>query len=293
LIVFIIPKNSGLKCKAEEIVKEYKYEKLVEVRGEDVPLVVKRLIDRNKNVIGITGEDLFKEFLLNNKNSNIKIIERIKWDDNNYLFKKPVLCLLGQKNKELVDLPKEIKICINSKYKELAKKLCTNLLENKGYIIEKIYASGTTEEFFINSIVDLVIDVVCTGKSAEKYDLKIYDKLFESDIVVVGNENKFELEDLYKIICQKIKSEEKNSYTLELANDINLLKRKIIEETGEVVTADSKENLIWEFSDLFYFLLVFMAINNITPNEINEENERRNKETLINQDNLNKLKENK
>jgi len=258
-----------------------------------VPLVVKRLIDRNKNVIGITGEDLFKEFLLNNKNSNIKIIERIKWDDNNYLFKKPVLCLLGQKNKELVDLPKEIKICINSKYKELAKKLCTNLLENKGYIIEKIYASGTTEEFFINSIVDLVIDVVCTGKSAEKYDLKIYDKLFESDIVVVGNENKFELEDLYKIICQKIKSEEKNSYTLELANDINLLKRKIIEETGEVVTADSKENLIWEFSDLFYFLLVFMAINNITPNEINEENERRNKETLINQDNLNKLKENK
>ena len=63
MIVFIIPKNSGLKCKAEEIVKEYKYEKLVEVRGEDVPLVVKRLIDRNKNVIGITGEDLFKEFL--------------------------------------------------------------------------------------------------------------------------------------------------------------------------------------------------------------------------------------
>lgn len=187
MIIFIIPKNSGLKL-ARSLAEEYSGEK-IEVRGEDVPLVVLNLIKQNKKVIGITGEDLFKEFLLRNRNTRLKIIKRKSWEDESFIFKKPCLCLLGPKNSSLDKMQKKLKICINSKYKELAKKYCNNLLENKGYDLEKIYASGATEEFFSNKIVDLVIDIVCSGKSAEKYGLKIYDKLFESDIVVIGGKN--------------------------------------------------------------------------------------------------------
>jgi len=105
------------------------------------------------------------------------------------LFGKPTLCLLGEKNRKIEEMEKKLRICINSKYKELAKKYCTNLLENQGYNIEKIYASGATEEFFSNNIADLVIDIVCSGKSAEEAGLKVYDKLFESDIVILGGKN--------------------------------------------------------------------------------------------------------
>jgi len=186
VIIFIVPKNSGLTiCK--EIIKNYNLSgKYLEVRGEDVPLITSKLISQENKVIGITGEDLFKEFSIKNYNSRLKIIERIKWDDSECIFGKPTLCLLGPKTKKFSDMPKELKVCINSKYKCLAKKCCLSILENKGYRIEKIYASGATEEFFSNGVVDLVIDIVCSGKSAEEAGLCVYEKIFQSDIVLIG-----------------------------------------------------------------------------------------------------------
>ena len=97
-----------------------------------------------------------------------------------------------------------------------------------------------------------------------------------------GEEKNFDLQELYGIISEKIKSNDEKSYTRKLIANPNELKRKIIEEAGEVVTADSKENLIWECSDLIYFLFVIMAREGITIKDIERENERRNKETLIN-----------
>ena len=190
MILFIAPKNTGLK-EFKSLADKYNNSKskIVEVRGEDVPLFVSELVKQGKRAIGITGEDLFREFLLKNKDTPIKMLKRINWYNKEYIFGKPTLCLLGPKNKEFKSLPKRLKICINSKYKELAKKYCTNYLENKGYRLEKIYASGSTEELFSNNIVDMIIDVVCTGASAEKAGLEICSKLFPSDIVVLGGKN--------------------------------------------------------------------------------------------------------
>jgi ATP phosphoribosyltransferase len=293
LIIFIVPKNSGLEI-CSDYIEKYKSRdtKIVRVRGEDVPLFVENLINQDKNVIGITGEDLFNEFKLKS-NSKIEIIENIIWNDPRFMFGKPTLCLLGPKEKKLESLPNNLKICINSKYKEIANNFLNNLKE-KGYfmdkIIDKIYTSGATEEFYSSGISDLVIDIVCTGGSIEKAGLSVYEKIFSSDIVVLGKpENgEFSLETLYEIIKQRINSSDEKSYTKKLINNQGLLKRKIIEEAGEVITADNKEGLIWECSDLLYFLLVFMAINNISLEDIYKENQRRDKETLLNQNNLNK-----
>ncbi len=185
--MFIVPKNTGLMI-CREIAENYTG-KIIEVRGEDVPLIVSKLIKEGKKVIGITGEDLFKDLLLRNRDTGLEILQRIKWKDKNTLFGKPTLCLLGPKGKRLEELGKELRICINSKYKELAKKYCTNRLENKEYRFEKIYVSGSSEEFFSNGVVDLVIDIVYSGESAKKAGLKVYDKLFESDIVVIGGKD--------------------------------------------------------------------------------------------------------
>lgn len=264
--------------------------KFQEVRGEDIPLFVENLIKENKKVVGITGEDLFKEFLLNNRESKIKVLNRYIWRDNNFIYKKPTLCFLADKNKNFENLPKKMKICINSKYKEIAKKDFINPLENKGYKIEKIYASGATESFFTKGLVDGVIDIVCSGKSAEDAGLKVYEKIFESDIVIVGKQEDYErlsLESLYKKICSRIEENSESSYTSKVAKDSSVLYRKIIEEVGEVVTAKNRDELIWEVADIFYFLLILIAKNKVSLEDIEKENARRDgKETIKNSEKI-------
>ena len=288
LSIFIVPKNSGLEI-CNNYIKKYISDKtkIIKVRGEDVPPVVEKLSKLDKNVIGITGEDLFYEYSL--KENSIIIKEKINWNNNEFIFKKPALCLLGPESKSLKELPQKIKICINKKYKNLADKFLKEYFK-KDY--EITYASGATEELFSEGIVDLVIDIICSGKSAKKAGLKVYEKIFESDIVVIEySKNNFDLQKLYNLICEKTKSSDEKSYTKKLIANPNELKRKLIEEAGEVVTADSKENLIWECCDLIYFLFVIMANENIKFEDLNKENERRNKETLINKQNLKKESE--
>jgi len=39
---------------------------------------------------------------------------------------------------------------------------------------------------FSRGLVDLVVDIVYSGKSAEEAGLEVYDKIFSSDIVIIG-----------------------------------------------------------------------------------------------------------
>ncbi len=273
----IIPKNTGLKkCRELAISIKGPSSIIEEVRGEDVPLFTEKLILEGKTAIGITGEDLFKEFTLKVRNSKLSIIKREPWNSDS-LFSKPVLCLLGPKNKKMEEMPRKIKICINTKYKELAKKYCTNLLENKGYLIDKTYAYGATEEFFSKGLADMVIDIVVTGKSADVAGLTIYDELFESDIVLIGKNKKnfFDLNSLFMKIKERIDSNSPSSYTSSIVKDELLLKRKLVEEAAEVITAKNREQLIWEAADLIYFLFVIMAKEGVSIEDIEKENERR------------------
>ncbi len=203
--IIVIPKNSSLKaCKkmVKRIVKDEGIEriKLLEARGEDIAFFVSRLLKENKKAVGVTGEDLFREWQLDNPSQHLDVIRRYEWRDKNALFGKPILCLLGPKGKALQDLPKKLKIAISDKYKKLSKHYL-NLLENAGYRFEKIYLSGSVEEAFIHGISDLVIDIVYSGVSTKKVGLECYDRIFESDIVVIGRKEDFT--DLPKIAIRK------------------------------------------------------------------------------------------
>jgi len=175
--------------KARELAKSFEYKEILEVRGEDIPLFVSDLLKQGKKVIGITGEDLYREFLLKNKDNNVEVLKVIRWEDSKFLFGKPTLCLLGPKNKQLENMPKKLRVCINRKYQKFTNKYCINKLVSQGYEIEKIYVSGASEEMFSRALVDLVVDIVCSGKSAEEAGMKVYEKLFCSDIVVIGGKN--------------------------------------------------------------------------------------------------------
>jgi len=193
--LIVVPKNSSLKsCRevVETLAKDegIKNERVLEVRGEDVAFFVDKLAKQNKKVMGITGEDLFREWQLKNPSDSLDIIRRYEWRDKEAMFGKPVLSLLGPKGKKLEDLSKNLKIAISDKYTEISKHYL-DLLEKEGYKFEKVYLSGSVELAFLYGIADIIIDIVYTGKSAEEVGLKCYNILFEADVVVIGKRESF------------------------------------------------------------------------------------------------------
>jgi phosphoribosyl-ATP pyrophosphohydrolase len=65
------------------------------------------------------------------------------------------------------------------------------------------------------------------------------------------------------------------SYTRRLYEDPALLGKKIVEEAGELVRAQSRDEIIWEAADVIYFTMVRMAAAGITLADVEKELERR------------------
>ena len=174
------------------------------VRGEDVAFFVESLSKKGVKCFGITGEDLFREYKFKQPFGSVVKIDTIPWVDENALFGKPTLCLLGPQGKGLNMLdqvpkgtgpvllekyldtfgPKPI-IAISSKYKSIANNYLGKL-EQKGFTFEKIFLTGSIETAAKLGIADLVIDIVSSGRSAKEAGLRVYDRIMESDVVLVG-----------------------------------------------------------------------------------------------------------
>ena len=103
--IIVLPKNSGLpsyRLMFEELPNE-----ILTVRAEDVPKIVARLLAKGKKAFGVTGEDLFKEYLLGVEESTligaqIKQVAKIPWNGTKALFGKPTLWLASSKKNLLV-----------------------------------------------------------------------------------------------------------------------------------------------------------------------------------------------
>tara|TARA_Y100000310_G_C20645014_1_gene796046 strand:+ start:1367 stop:1948 length:582 start_codon:yes stop_codon:yes gene_type:complete len=184
--IIVVPKNTGLK-KYREIGLSFISDtsNLLEVRGEDVPFWVKQLKEKGKKAIGLTGRDLYKEYCLENRETSLKVLKTIPWKDSSAMFNKPTLCLLGPINKDIKTINKTLTVCIASKYQKIAKKYL-NFLERQGFSFKKMYANGSIEATYEQGLSDLVIDIVYTGSTMTKNGLKVYDKILESDFLIIG-----------------------------------------------------------------------------------------------------------
>lgn len=184
----IVPNNTNLVNHVDAAIKSFgmpKGSRIIKSRGEDIPLIVEEFFKKGINAVGMTGRDLLKEYQLSNENTELSVIKTIAWVDKKAMFGKPVLCLLGPKGRSMKSMPKKLRVCINSKYKYLADKYL-NQLEIKDYELEKIFLSGSTEASYTSGLADLVIEIVYTGASIEEAGLEVYDKIYESDFVVIG-----------------------------------------------------------------------------------------------------------
>ncbi|WP_126451201.1 phosphoribosyl-ATP diphosphatase [Sulfodiicoccus acidiphilus] len=87
------------------------------------------------------------------------------------------------------------------------------------------------------------------------------------------------LDQLYSTILQRIREKPEGSYTVELwRKGKGYVARKVGEESVEVVVAslsEGKERTVSEIADLLYHMLVLMAMNDISPEEVYAEIRRR------------------
>ena len=84
-------------------------------------------------------------------------------------------------------------------------------------------------------------------------------------------EKEFDFQELYEVIGNRIKNPKPDSYTSKIAPSESKIKEKIKEECMEVLDYKGKSNLVWEISDLLYFIFVLMAKNGVRIEDVKNE----------------------
>lgn len=199
---------------------------------------------------------------------NILNIDKLKFDDNGLIpaiiidyYTKEVLTL-AYMNKESLEISlKEGKTCFYSRSrKELWRKGKTS----KNYQhIQSIKSDCDNDA--------LIIEVIKDGPACHTGA----ESCFMNEIYQKENYKDFSVYKLYELIRGRKINMTEGSYTTYLFNSgIDKILKKIGEESSEVIIGaknGSKEEIIYELSDLFYHSLVLMVEKNITLNDIKDE----------------------
>ena len=199
---------------------------------------------------------------------NILNIDKLKFDDNGLIpaiiidyYTKEVLTL-AYMNKESLEISlKEGKTCFYSRSrKELWRKGKTS----KNYQhIQSIKSDCDNDA--------LVIEVIKDGPACHTGA----ESCFMNEVYQKENYKDFSIYKLYELIKGRKINMTEGSYTTYLFNSgIDKILKKIGEESSEVIIGaknGSKEEIIYELSDLLYHSLVLMVEKNITLNDIKDE----------------------
>ncbi len=98
---------------------------------------------------------------------------------------------------------------------------------------------------------------------------------FFNPVIADESESTHILQELYAIIEERRNNPGEDSYTnYLLSTGLDKILKKIGEESSEIIIAakgDDKDELIYEISDLVYHLLVLMAHENVSIEEIKDE----------------------
>jgi ATP phosphoribosyltransferase len=154
-------------------------------RGEDIPKRIERLYEKGEFSYGITGEDLFEEYLLRNPKS--KLVKRAvyEWNDYDMLFGKPALCLINKTG--LLDFEKgEVTAALSPKYEYTSIKFLQKEPLLKNVSLKYDLYCGDLEAAVTEGIADFCVDIVSSGNTIKEKKLIIARVFRYSDLALIS-----------------------------------------------------------------------------------------------------------
>ena len=273
-----VPKNKGLNEYVNKLLREIgvrdagefdrtdKAKGLIDIvsaRGEDVPQRVDDCIQRGETAYGLTGDDLFDEYMLGASNSVLGVLNTYDWFDSSAQFNRPALCLLNREGL-IPNTSRPVSIAVNKKYELSSCQFLSQRLQSREIPFSVVAYAGDTENTVMEGTHDWCVEVVYRGdKSADsamsRAGLKVAEVVRFSDISLIGRKIVNPWEEEYRRIAA-VAQNPTGSFTSELLADTNRICKKVGEESAEFVRAFSlKAGIPEEFNDVVYALMAAAA----------------------------------
>ena len=236
---------------------------ILSARGEDVPQRVDDCILRGDVAYGLTGDDLFDEYMLGAHHSPLGVLNTYDWFDPEAQFNRPALCLLSRSGR-LPNSATTVSIAVNKKYERTSRRYLLERFGSDDAQFNVVPYAGDTENTVSEGTYDWCVEVVYRGeKSAEsamaRTGLKVAEIVRFSDISLIGKEIANPWEEEYRRISAVAQSPT-DSGTSKLLADGNEICKKIGEESAEFVRAFTQEaDIPQEYNGVTYALMVAAA----------------------------------
>jgi len=296
--LLLVPKNGGLKRILAETVGKLGVEfrddiryksggvEVLKYRGEDIAKITEEYYASGVKAIGLTGDDLFDEYIIRHPRSVVRILETFEWDDERAIYRRPALCVLVKDE----NISGKVNVAVNRKYEATSRQFLDEVREDWGMDpVVRVY-SGNLEYTVNSGINDMCIEIVYSGNAVKENNLKIRDKVRCSDFVMIGakDPSSSALEKEYGIVQSRIEDKDmdpESSCTKRLAQSANNAQKKIGEEAVELAVAcrdyfnspvcERRSRVIEEYCDLLYVMNVNAALAGVSFEEIEKEMYRR------------------
>lgn len=273
-----IPKNSGLHEYVNNLLSDIGVSdggefirvdesvgtlEIISARGEDVPQRVDDCLLRGEVAYGLTGDDLFDEYMLGAGDSPLGVLNTYDWFDPNAQFYRPALCLLNREG-QIPDSSAMVSIAVNKKYELSSRQFLSQRFQSSKLQISIVAYAGDTENTVAEGTHDWCIEVVYRGERSpasamSKTGLKVAEVVRFSDISLIGREIVNPWEEEYRKISA-VAQKPTGSGTSKLLADSNAICKKVGEESAEFVRAFTQETGIpEEFNGVVYALMAAAA----------------------------------
>lgn len=273
-----VPKNKGLNEYVNKLLREIgvrdagEFDRtdqtkgvidIVSARGEDVPQRVDDCIQRGETAYGLTGDDLFDEYMLGTSNSLLGVLNTYDWFDSSAQFNRPALCLLNREGL-IPNTSPPVSIAVNKKYELSSCQYLSQRLQSRGIQFSVVAYAGDTENTVIEGTHDWCVEVVYRGdkspnSATSRAGLKVAEVVRFSDISLIGRKIINPWEEEYRRIAA-VAQNPTGSSTSKLLADTNQICKKVGEESAEFVRAFTLEaGIPEEFNDVVYALMAAAA----------------------------------
>ena len=273
-----IPKNSGLHEYVNNLLSDIGVSdggeftrtdesvgtlEIISARGEDVPQRVDDCLLRGEVAYGLTGDDLFDEYMLGAGDSPLGVLNTYDWFDPNAQFYRPALCLLNREGR-IPDSSAMVSIAVNKKYELSSRQYLSQRFQSSKLQISIVAYAGDTENTVAEGTHDWCVEVVYRGERSpasamSKTGLKVAEVVRFSDISLIGREIVNPWEEEYRRISA-VAQKPTGSSTSKLLADSNAICKKVGEESAEFVRAFTQETGIpEEFNGVVYALMAAAA----------------------------------